>query len=408
MLIRMPARPPQLDDGDTDPKKKVPLDAKAAGVVQESKEVPAAQDAKQSIRNPELEGWVYKQSRYMRSWRKRWMVLQFPFLYTFREQRQYQDPTEKIDMRDGVAVKAPRESEIELLHPDRTYYFRVDSPSVRDRWVRTLVRVLARGVDDGAMPGFRVIRRPAHMGVSQAQSYRDVEEEMIAQAMRQSLIDAGLPVESAGGVGTAAGPSGLSVDTKLRREQDKEYERALEEDMKRERESMEGAASGPGRDSEREGPDNTQEQGLDSKALRKRKKKKKKKKKRAAVGAADVQPADDGKQAVARESGTAAAAAAAAICAVPSVPDEPPEGASDACVCRIRLADGKSLVRRFRLTDTVQDVINAVKQRVGNDATDFQLVSNYPRRVWADTSITLAATNLGNKCLFFVNPVVAV
>lgn len=35
------------------------------------------------------EGWLYKQSRYLKSWRKRWGVLTRTHIYTYKNEQEY-------------------------------------------------------------------------------------------------------------------------------------------------------------------------------------------------------------------------------------------------------------------------------------------------------------------------------
>ena len=40
------------------------------------------------------QGWLYKQSRYMKEWRKRWFVLTKTHIFSFKEERVYKGATE--------------------------------------------------------------------------------------------------------------------------------------------------------------------------------------------------------------------------------------------------------------------------------------------------------------------------
>ena len=44
------------------------------------------------------EGWLSKESRYMKKWRKRWVVLTSQNLYTFENEKLYSNPTEVIEI----------------------------------------------------------------------------------------------------------------------------------------------------------------------------------------------------------------------------------------------------------------------------------------------------------------------
>jgi hypothetical protein len=45
-----------------------------------------------------FEGWVFKKSKYLGDWRARWFVLTSNFLYSYKEERNYASPTEKISV----------------------------------------------------------------------------------------------------------------------------------------------------------------------------------------------------------------------------------------------------------------------------------------------------------------------
>ena len=58
------------------------------------------------ISNPTKEGYLEKQSRVFKRWRKRWFVLQDSTLYSFKKERVYDNPTEVIDLRVFSSVKS--------------------------------------------------------------------------------------------------------------------------------------------------------------------------------------------------------------------------------------------------------------------------------------------------------------
>jgi len=55
------------------------------------------------IDHPTKEGWLEKQSRALKRWKKRWCVLQDCYLFTYADERgytnTYNQPTEIIDLR---------------------------------------------------------------------------------------------------------------------------------------------------------------------------------------------------------------------------------------------------------------------------------------------------------------------
>ena len=51
------------------------------------------------------EGWLQKESRYRKVWRDRWCVLTSDFFYTFANEKQYVEPTERIEITKIKTVK---------------------------------------------------------------------------------------------------------------------------------------------------------------------------------------------------------------------------------------------------------------------------------------------------------------
>jgi len=53
------------------------------------------------------EGWLEKQSRHLKRWRKRWVVLQDSTLYCFKKEKKYNtQPTEIINLKVFSSVKS--------------------------------------------------------------------------------------------------------------------------------------------------------------------------------------------------------------------------------------------------------------------------------------------------------------
>ena len=52
------------------------------------------------------EGYLFKQSRYLKKWRNRWVVLKPDYLYTFKEKGVYSNPTEQIEKESIILINA--------------------------------------------------------------------------------------------------------------------------------------------------------------------------------------------------------------------------------------------------------------------------------------------------------------
>jgi len=68
----------------------------------------------------------------------------------------------------------------------------------------------------------------------------------------------------------------------------------------------------------------------------------------------------------------------------------------------IRLTDGSRLQRRFKKTDKIQDIFNFVDASHIDLDGGYDLVSNFPRKVFVDRSITLDQAGLYPHASIFV------
>ena len=59
----------------------------------------------ENLKNTVKEGWLEKESRHIKSWRKRWFVLTNNTLYSFKDTKQYRNPTEVINLKNITTIK---------------------------------------------------------------------------------------------------------------------------------------------------------------------------------------------------------------------------------------------------------------------------------------------------------------
>eukprot|EP00483_Globobulimina_turgida_P003274 UN03279 len=94
---------------------------------------------KPKIKNPKKEGYLEKQSSFWKTYRKRWMVLQGHMLYSFKEEKQYENPTEIFDLRIyNKAKKSPdgKSGQFELSSPNDSRIFLASSEHEMKDWVK--------------------------------------------------------------------------------------------------------------------------------------------------------------------------------------------------------------------------------------------------------------------------------
>ncbi|CAG9331020.1 unnamed protein product [Blepharisma stoltei] len=96
------------------------------------------------------EGWIEKRSRFLKEWRRRWMVLTPNFLVSFKQQQAYRDkPTEKIRLRDCSTVKSAEEETkkdfaFRIDSKDRVFFFSAQDANDKEAWIGSIGRAMVR------------------------------------------------------------------------------------------------------------------------------------------------------------------------------------------------------------------------------------------------------------------------
>jgi len=99
------------------------------------------------INNPTKEGWLEKQSRVFKRWRRRWFVLQDSTLYSFKRERVYDTPTEIIDLRVFSSVKSSedythRAHSFDVYSTDMVFSMVAPAEGDKEDWIRAIGRAI--------------------------------------------------------------------------------------------------------------------------------------------------------------------------------------------------------------------------------------------------------------------------
>merc|ERR1711907_83436 len=102
------------------------------------------------------EGFLDKQSRYLKSWRKRYVILIKSHLLTFKDNMNRDAPTEIIPINNCCTVKSADDelnvkNSFKVLVQDRTFYFMGADNSDKESWIGALGKAMIKSsvlIDD--------------------------------------------------------------------------------------------------------------------------------------------------------------------------------------------------------------------------------------------------------------------
>jgi len=108
---------------------------------------PVAVKGKIVIKNPQKEGFLEKQSRHLKRWKKRWFVLQDSTLYSFKKEKHYENPTEVVDLRVFSSVKSSEDytnriNSFDVYSADMVFSMVAASESEKEDWIRAIGRAI--------------------------------------------------------------------------------------------------------------------------------------------------------------------------------------------------------------------------------------------------------------------------
>jgi hypothetical protein len=98
------------------------------------------------------EGFLEKESRYRKIWRKRWCVLTNQMLYTFEQQGSYVNPTEEIETVKMKTVKTDetrgfqsKEFYIRIELQEDVFILRAASAEEKESWIGAIGKAMIKG-----------------------------------------------------------------------------------------------------------------------------------------------------------------------------------------------------------------------------------------------------------------------
>merc|ERR1712146_277084 len=95
------------------------------------------------------EGYLVKQSKMLKEWRRRWVVLTPQYLCTFKQQHELRNPTEAIRLRECSTVKSAdedtgKENSFRVDTPQRVFYLIAESSAEKEAWIGHIGRQMVR------------------------------------------------------------------------------------------------------------------------------------------------------------------------------------------------------------------------------------------------------------------------
>ncbi|KAJ8602827.1 hypothetical protein CTAYLR_002618 [Chrysophaeum taylorii] len=97
--------------------------------------------------NPDFQGWLTKQSVWLKDWRRRYFILKQSKL--FFSKNESSTPHGMIDLASCMTVKsaeykAHKRNALEVSTPDTTYLMYADTEKEKDDWIGAIGRAIVR------------------------------------------------------------------------------------------------------------------------------------------------------------------------------------------------------------------------------------------------------------------------
>ena len=99
-----------------------------------------------------LKGWLSKQSRFLKKWRRRFVVLTNTQLLTYKDENINEAPTEKLSLKRCTAVKSA-DTQTQKLHSfcvhcgGNDYFFFAETADEKDRWIGLISGLISERAD---------------------------------------------------------------------------------------------------------------------------------------------------------------------------------------------------------------------------------------------------------------------
>eukprot|EP00825_Cyclidium_porcatum_P025185 TRINITY_DN27447_c0_g1_i1.p1 TRINITY_DN27447_c0_g1~~TRINITY_DN27447_c0_g1_i1.p1 ORF type:complete len:127 (+),score=21.39 TRINITY_DN27447_c0_g1_i1:85-465(+) len=101
------------------------------------------------LKNIIKEGWLDKESKYLKQWRQRWFVLTPNTLYTFKEQKIYKSPTEIIPLKQVTTIKSTddetnKSNSFKIEVQDRKFYMAASTNHEKEQWIGAIGKAMVK------------------------------------------------------------------------------------------------------------------------------------------------------------------------------------------------------------------------------------------------------------------------
>merc|ERR1719436_45272 len=95
------------------------------------------------------EGWLMKQSKHYKTWRRRWVVLTPKYLATYRTEGLDSEPSELVPIREcsGLTSRTNETGKgilFKVVIPGRALYFAANTSMEKEAWISNINRHMVK------------------------------------------------------------------------------------------------------------------------------------------------------------------------------------------------------------------------------------------------------------------------